>query len=242
MALMHTQHSLRGLPGAWRWHDSTIWTAMLTLMLTCRGDAMHAHDDTDIHEQLCCCGAGWCCQLHAMHDLTQTSQCFAVDQSVPHRRQNTTTLRRSPGSAYGQQRGHARNAAHGMALSRCGSAYQAPPLDFFWQAVGLVSCESGVPLSQSTTMSRLAGASPPAASWRGLDADKWQRGHVGQPVAVAWWPPDITALPCAMLCRLDQWAQRSTTMPKHHEAVAWCAWQLWCEPAGGPTAWPFGFT
>ena len=32
-------------------------------------------------------------------------------------------------------------------------------------------------------MSRLAGASPPAASLRGLDADKWQRGHVGPPVA-----------------------------------------------------------
>ena len=32
-------------------------------------------------------------------------------------------------------------------------------------------------------MSRLAGASPPPASLRGLDADKWQRGHVGPPVA-----------------------------------------------------------
>lgn len=32
-------------------------------------------------------------------------------------------------------------------------------------------------------MSRLAGASSPAASWRGLDADKWQRGDVGPPVA-----------------------------------------------------------
>jgi hypothetical protein len=42
-------------------------------------------------------------------------------------------------------------------------------------------------------MPRLAGASPPAASLRGLDADKWQRGHVGPPVAVAWWQPDITA-------------------------------------------------
>jgi hypothetical protein len=40
-------------------------------------------------------------------------------------------------------------------------------------------------------MSRLAGASPPTANLRGLDADKWQRGHVGPPVAVAWWQPDI---------------------------------------------------
>ena len=57
------------------------------------------------------------------------------------------------------QRGRARNAAHGMTLSRCGSAYQAPPLYFCWQSVVLVSGESGVPLSPGTTMSRLAGAS-----------------------------------------------------------------------------------
>jgi hypothetical protein len=42
-------------------------------------------------------------------------------------------------------------------------------------------------------MSRLAGASLPAASLRGLDGNKWQRGHVGSPVAVAWWQPNITA-------------------------------------------------
>jgi hypothetical protein len=80
-------------------------------------------------------------------------------------------------------------------------------------------------------MSRLAGASPPAASWRGLDADKWQRGHVRPLVAVALWPPDITALPSSMLCRLDQWARRSTAMPKQHVAVAWVLWQLWHSPA-----------
>ena len=34
-----------------------------------------------------------------------------------------------------------------------------------------------------------------------------------------------------MLCSLSQWARRSTTMPRHHEAVAWYAWQLWHSPA-----------
>jgi hypothetical protein len=81
------------------------------------------------------------------------------------------------------QRGHARHAAHGLALSRCGSAYQAPPLDLVWESVVSVSGESGVPLSPAITMSRLAGASPPTASLRGLEAAKWQRGHVGPPVA-----------------------------------------------------------
>lgn len=55
---------------------------------------------------------------HAMHDVTQTSQCFAVDQSVPHRRQNTTTLRRSNRSAHGQQRGHVVHADHHCAALR----------------------------------------------------------------------------------------------------------------------------
>jgi len=80
-------------------------------------------------------------------------------------------------------------------------------------------------------MPRLADASPPAASLRGLDADKWQRGHVGPPVAIAWWPPNITTLLRSMLCRLCQWAQRRTAMPRHHHAVAWSARQLWCSPA-----------
>ena len=30
-----------------------------------------------------------------------------------------------------------------------------------------------------------------------------------------------------MLCSLSQWARRSTAIPKDHEAVAWCSWQLW---------------
>ena len=68
-------------------------------------------------------------------------------------------------------------------LSRCGSAYQAPPLDLVREVVVSVSGESGVPLSPGSTMSRLAGASPPTASLRGLEAAKWQRGHVGPPVA-----------------------------------------------------------
>jgi hypothetical protein len=81
------------------------------------------------------------------------------------------------------QRGHARHAAQKAAPSRCGSAYRAPPLDLVRQSVVSVSAESGVPLSPSSTMPRLAGASPPAASLRGLDAPKPQRGHVGPPVA-----------------------------------------------------------
>jgi hypothetical protein len=80
----------------------------------------------------------------------------------------TSTTRLSRGGL--QQRGRARHGAHGMALSRCGSAYQAPPLFLCWKVVVSVSGESGVPLSPGTTMSRLAGASPPPASWRGLEA------------------------------------------------------------------------
>ena len=34
-----------------------------------------------------------------------------------------------------------------------------------------------------------------------------------------------------MLCRLGQWARRSTTMPSQHQAVAWRARQLWHTPA-----------
>ncbi len=93
----------------------------------------------------------------------------------------TSTTKLSRGVVH--QRGHARHAAHGLALSRCGPAYQAPPLDFCWQAVVSVSGESGVPLSPGSTMPRLAGASPPAASLRGMNAHKWQRGHLGPPVA-----------------------------------------------------------
>ena len=94
---------------------------------------------------------------------------------------STGTTKMSRGGLH--QRGRARHTAHGLALSRCGSAYQAPPLGLFWESVVSVSGESGLPLSPGTTMSRLAGASPPPASLRGLDADKWQRGHVGPPVA-----------------------------------------------------------
>ncbi len=53
-----------------------------------------------------------------MHDVTQTSQCFASDQSVPHRRQDITTLRRSNRSAHGQQRGHVVQADHHCAALR----------------------------------------------------------------------------------------------------------------------------
>jgi hypothetical protein len=34
-----------------------------------------------------------------------------------------------------------------------------------------------------------------------------------------------------MLCSLSQWARRVTAMPRYHQAVAWCAWQLWHAPA-----------
>ncbi len=55
----------------------------------------------------------------------------------------------------------------------------------------------------------------------------------------AWWQRHITALRCSMLCSLSQWARRNTAMPKDHEAVAWCLWQLWHSPA---TATRFAFT
>ena len=56
-----------------------------------------------------------------------------------------------------------------MALSRCGSAYQAPPLFLCWEPVVSVSGESGVPLSPSSTK---------LSSGFGE-----QRGHVPPPVA-----------------------------------------------------------
>ena len=55
----------------------------------------------------------------------------------------------------------------------------------------------------------------------------------------ALWQRHITALPCSMLCSLSQWALRITAMPSYHEAVAWCAWLVWCSPA---TATRFAFT
>ena len=63
-----------------------------------------------------------------------------------------------------------------------------------------------------------------------------QRGHVSPPVAFACWQRHITAWHCSLLCRLCQWARRSTAMPRHHQAVAWCAWQLW--PSLGTVAQP----
>ena len=140
----------------------------------------------------------------------------------------TSTTRLSRGVLH--QRGRSRHAAHGLALSRYGSAYQAPPLFLCWESVASVSGESGIPLSPGSTMSRLAGASPPAASWSGLDAiassTAMCRRQSLRLVATAH-----HRFPCSMLCRLGQWARRSTAMPRHHEAVAWCAWQLWCTPA-----------
>ena len=90
---------------------------MLTLMMICRGD-VDAHADTDTHEHPCWCDADCRCQLGAVHDVTPISQCFADDQSVPRRRQDITTLRRSPGSAHGQQRGHVVHADHNCAALR----------------------------------------------------------------------------------------------------------------------------
>lgn len=85
----------------------------------------------------------------------------------------STTLRRSTGSAHGQQRGHVGHAARRHAPLRFAtqrSSCPTSPLGLFWQSVVSVSGESGVPLSPGLTMSRLADASPPAASLRGLAA------------------------------------------------------------------------
>jgi len=54
-----------------------------------------------------------------------------------------------------RQRGHARHAAHGLALSRCESAYHAPPLDLCWQVVVSVSGHGGVPPCPGTTRLRV---------------------------------------------------------------------------------------
>ena len=35
----------------------------------------------------------------------------------------------------------------------------------------------------------------------------------------------------SILCSLSQWARRGTALPRLHQAVAWCAWQLWFSPA-----------
>jgi hypothetical protein len=98
------------------------------------------------------------------------------------RRHLATTLRRTQGIGFGHQRSRAGRPAHSLALCAHGRATNTTAC-FSRSSVGPASGESGVPLSPGSTMSRLAGASPPAASLRGLDAGKWQRGHLGPPVA-----------------------------------------------------------
>ena len=68
------------------------------------------------------CNAGWRNRPHAVHDVMQPDQCFAVDQSVPRRRQDTTTLRRSTRSADGQQRNRAGHPTHRKTLCAHGRA------------------------------------------------------------------------------------------------------------------------
>ena len=140
----------------------------------------------------------------------------------------TSTTRLSRGGIH--QRGRARHAAHGMALSRCGSAYQAPPLFLCWESVVSASGESGVPLSPNTQcLGSLAHRHqrPAGAAWTPFPA---ARPCVAAS-RCAWCQRHITALPCSMLCSLSQWARRRSAMPRHHQAVAWSAWQLWCTPA-----------
>ena len=73
-------------------------------------------------------------------------------------RGRTTTLRRSSGSDFDHQRGHARHAAHGAALSRCGATYQASPLCFARRSVGLASAR-GPASPRAVCTPRLACAS-----------------------------------------------------------------------------------
>ena len=97
-------------------------------------------------------------------------------------RQLATTLRRAHAIDFGQQRSRAGRPARSEAPCAHGSATNTTACLTRCSVIS-VSGESGVPLSPGCTMSRLAGASPPAASLRGLDTGKWQRGHVGPPVA-----------------------------------------------------------
>jgi len=95
----------------------------------------------------------------------------------------TSTTRLSRSSL--QQRGRARHAAHGLALSRCGSAYQAPPLYLFWKSVVFSQWRK-----RSTAIARQHHVS---ARWRIATSGqlarpgrcRQQRGHV---------PPSVAAL------------------------------------------------
>jgi hypothetical protein len=64
----------------------------------------------------------------AMHELIQTSQCFAVDQPVPRWRQDTTTLRLSTGSDHGQQRNRDGHPAQRLALCAHAAGQPTPLL------------------------------------------------------------------------------------------------------------------
>ena len=137
------------------------------------------------------------------------------------------------------------------AQSRYGSAHQASPLDFFCETAGSVSGESGIPLSPASTMSRLAGASPPAASLRGLDGNSRQRGHVPPPVA-ALGVSGTSPLSFCRRCSISQCARRccaprkcwGVTSPvlRKYQSVRWCAvivsarWRLVLDQPS-PAAW-----
>lgn len=81
---------------------------MFALMMIC-------HNHTHTHES----SPADVAQADAASPMPcMTDPCFADDQSVPRRRQDTTTLRRSPGSAHGKQRGHVVQADHHCAALR----------------------------------------------------------------------------------------------------------------------------
>ena len=78
------------------------------------------------------------------------------------------------------------------ALSRCGSAYQAPPLDLCWESVVFSQWRK-----RSTAIAKLHNVS---ARWRIATNGQLarpgryyqQRGHVVPAVADAWCQPNIT--------------------------------------------------
>ena len=87
------------------------------------------------------------CVPNTTADLNRCSVVLASGKGGVPPLPSTTKL--SPGVLL--QRGHARHAAHGLALSRCGSAYQAPPLYPVRCSLASVSGQGGLPPCPGTT-------------------------------------------------------------------------------------------
>ena len=106
--------------------------------------------------------------LHARSSGSEACAAQWLSQR-PQRRPTKTNLRRATSRAILHKRGHAVPAARRPALRArvVGPDITALPMSFRCM---LVRVQCGVPQWTSSTRSRLAFASPPAASLRGLDA------------------------------------------------------------------------